>query len=295
MREEPLLASRAAVPGAAPAGRVEAPSGKDAAYENFPVGSWLLPAALRPHVARLYAYARAIDDIADSPDLAPDEKIARLDGFARALTGASDDPAYAKAHAMRRTLEATAITPRHCLDLVSAFKQDAVKGRYASWAELIDYCDRSAAPVGRFLLDLHGGSRDGYGASDALCNALQVTNHLQDCRDDYRSLDRVYLPLAWMREEGADVADLTGTRTPPPLRRVLDRCLAATRDLLDVAGRLPGGLRSRRLAMELSAILVIARALVRRLQAEDPLAGRIQLSKAGFVWCCVRGAAARLV
>lgn len=189
---------------------VEAPSGKDAAYENFPVGSWLLPAALRPHVARFYAYARAIDDIADSPDLSPDEKVARLDGFARALNGEEDDPAYAKAHAMRQCLDATGITRRHCLDLVSAFKQDAVKGRYASWSELVDYCDRSAAPVGRFLLDLHGGSREGYAASDALCNALQVINHLQDCQDDYRKLDRVYLPLDWMREEGRRSPTSTG-------------------------------------------------------------------------------------
>jgi squalene synthase HpnC len=277
-----------------PAG-VEAPSGKDAAYENFPVGSWLLPSALRPHVARFYAYARAIDDIADSADLTPDEKIARLDGFARTLTGEERDPAYAKAHAMRQSLDATGITTRHCLDLVSAFKQDAIKGRYESWDELMDYCNRSAAPVGRFLLDLHGGSREGYAASDALCNALQVINHLQDCQEDYRSLDRVYLPLAWMREEGADVTDLDGRRTPPPLRRVLDRCLAATGDLLDIAECLPGGLQSRRLAMESGAILTIARKLVRRLEVGDPLAGRIQLSKAGFVWCCLRGAGARLV
>jgi hydroxysqualene synthase len=291
----PLVASPTAIQNPVPAGAVEAPSGKDAAYENFPVGSWLLPAGLRPHVARFYAYARAIDDIADSSDLSPDEKIARLDGFARALTGEESDPAYAKAHAMRQSLAATGITHRHCLDLVSAFKQDAIKGRYASWAELIDYCDRSAAPVGRFLLDLHGGSRNGYAASDALCNALQVINHLQDCQDDYRSLDRVYLPLDWMREEGADVADLDGRRTPLPLRRLIDRCLAATSDLLDIAERLPGGLRSRRLGMESAAILAIARTLVRRLQAGDPLAGRIQLSKAGFVWCCVRGAGSRLI
>lgn len=268
---------------------IEAPSGKDAAYENFPVGSWLLPAAVRPHVARFYAFARAIDDIADSPALAPADKIARLDGFARALAGGDSDPGFAKAHAMGLSLAATGITRAHCLDLISAFKQDAVKGRYASWEELIAYCDRSAAPVGRFLLDLHGGSRAGYTASDALCNALQVINHLQDCQDDYRSLDRVYLPLAWMEAEGASVADLDRTRTPPPLRRVLDRCLAGTRTLLETAGRLPGDLRSRRLAMEAAGILAIAHALVDRLAAGDPLAGRIRLTKAGYVWCCLRG------
>ena len=95
-----------------------------------------------------YAYARAIDDIADSGELAPEEKIARLDGFERAILGVDGgDPAYAKAHAMRRSLLETKITTQHCVDLISAFKQDALQGRYARWADLIDYCDRSAAPV----------------------------------------------------------------------------------------------------------------------------------------------------
>ncbi len=105
---------------------IEAPSGKDAGYENFPVGSWLLPAALRPHVAVFYAYARAIDDIADSPALTPDDKIARLEGFARAIRGEdTSTPELAKAHAMRRVLATTGIPNRHCLDLIDAFKQDA--------------------------------------------------------------------------------------------------------------------------------------------------------------------------
>jgi squalene synthase HpnC len=274
---------------------IEAPSGKDAAYENFPVGSWLLPAALRPHVARFYAFARAIDDIADSPRLSPAEKIDRLDGFARAIEGRETATAFAKAHAMRRTLSEADITPRHCLDLVSAFKQDAVKGRYASWDELIDYCNRSAAPVGRFLLDLHGGSDDGYAASDALCNALQVINHLQDCQDDFRTLDRVYLPVDWLEAAGARVTDLDLRRTPPPLRVVIDRCLDATRVLLDQAEPLPGALKSRRLAMEAAGIHAIARALVDRLAAGDPLAGRIRLTRPGYVWCCLRGAVRALV
>ena len=163
---------------------IETPSGKGAGDENFPVGSWLIPAVLRPHVAAYYAFARAIDDIADNPALAPEDKIAQLDGFAAALTTGSD-PAFVKARALRRTLDETGISARHGLDLISAFKQDAVKHRYATWAELIDYCDRSASPVGRFLCDLHGEDKALYPFSDALCNALQVINHLQDCAGDY--------------------------------------------------------------------------------------------------------------
>ncbi|VUX45842.1 conserved hypothetical protein [Candidatus Defluviicoccus seviourii] len=273
---------------------IEAPSGKDVAYENFPVGSWLLPARLRPHVAVFYAFARAIDDIADDPQLPPEEKIARLTGFEAALLGREKRDGFAKAHAMRQTLAASGISVRHCLDLISAFKQDATQVRYRRWEDLIDYCNRSAAPVGRFLLDLHGGGRNGYTAADALCNALQVINQLQDCQEDYRLLNRVYLPCDWLAEAGAAVEDLDRPRTTPALRHVIDRMLDATDSLLAIAQRLPAELKSRRLGMESSAILAIARLLVQRLRAGDPLAGRVALSKAEYAWCCVRGAGAAL-
>jgi len=273
----------------------ETPSGKDAAYENFPVGSWLLPAKLRPHVAVFYAYARAIDDIADNPELPADEKIARLDGFERALLGREpEDPPFTKAHAMRESLAETDVAPRHCLDLIAAFKQDAIKLRYADWDDLIGYCMLSAAPVGRYLVDLHGGSADGYGPSDALCNALQVINHLQDCQDDYRTLNRVYLPLDWMAETGATIEELDGTVTGAALRGVIDQTLDGVERLLKEATPLPAGLASRRLAMEAAAILDIAWTLTGRLRRGDPLAGRIQLSKTEYLWCCMRGVVSSL-
>ena len=198
------------------AASVETPSGKSAPDENFPVGSRLLPARLRPHVAAFYAYARAIDDIADNPELAPADKVERLDGFARAVSGAeSTDPAYRKAHDVRRSLAETGVTHRHCVDLTRAFKQDATKLRYDDWDDLIGYCNFSAAPVGRYLVDLHGESREAYPASDALCNALQVLNHLQDCGDDYRALNRVYLPQDWMAEAGVGVEVLAASAPRP--------------------------------------------------------------------------------
>lgn len=276
--------------------RIETPSGKDAGYENFPVGSWLLPPALRPHVAVYYAYARAIDDIADNPDLSPEDKIARLDAFAAGVLGEpGDEAAPIKACAMRRTLVETGIPARHCTDLVAAFKQDALKARYDDWNDLIGYCLQSASPVGRFLLDLHGGSRDGYGSSDALCNALQIINHLQDCAADYRDLDRVYLPLDWVEAEGAAVSDLGRPALTPALRRVLDRCLDGVDALLVKSGALPSGLASRRLAMESAAIIGIARTLAARLRRQDPLARRVALSKPAYAWCCIRGVAGVLL
>ena len=269
---------------------VETPSGKDAAYENFPVGSWLLPAHLRPHIAVYYNFARAIDDIADNPDTLPEEKIKRLSEFERAVLGEGDpDPAYATGHRMRDSLNETGTTPQHCLDLIDAFKQDAIKGRYDDWDDLMHYCIRSAAPVGRYLLDIHGGSVDGYGPSDALCNALQVINHLQDCQDDYQTMDRVYLPGDWMAAHGGTVEQLDQDKASPGIRKVIDQCLDATDELMIEARRLPAGLKSKRLAMESAFIVRIADALIKRLRNEDPVARRVQLSKPQFAWCGIRG------
>lgn len=268
---------------------IEAPSGKDAAGENFPVGSLLLPARLRPHVAAFYAFARAADDIADSPALAPAEKAARLDRLAAALQGRGNEPAPAVARRLRESLAGTGAAPRHALSLLEAFRQDATKRRYADWNELMAYCDRSAAPVGRYLLELHGESRDLWPASDALCAALQVLNHLQDCGEDYRALDRVYIPQAWLAGEGVGVAALDEPACGPALRRVLDRMLDATDPLLDRARPLPRGLRSRRLAMEAAAILAIARRLAALLRERDPLAERVRLGRMAYLSCIVRG------
>ena len=267
---------------------VETPSGKGAGDENFPVGSFLLPKRLRPKVAIFYAYARAIDDIADNPDLDPDEKVARLDGFDRALRGETDDPAYAKAHRIRETMAETGQVIRHCRDLLIAFKQDAVKSRYDDWDDLMNYCRHSAAPVGRFLIDLHGGPDSAWPAADALCNALQVINHLQDCADDYRKLDRVYLPGDWMAAEGASVVELRAAAMTPGLLRVKDRCLDGVDALLEEARPLMPALRSRRLALESAAIHALARTLSKRLRAGDPVAARIELSKprAGLTAAC---------
>ena len=269
---------------------IEAPSGKTTATENFPVGSWLLPAPLRPYIATFYALARATDDIADNPDLSPEEKLVRLDGFDAALTGKSgDDSNYEKSTRLKQSLAEIGVTTDHSRNLISAFKQDAVKLRYRDWDDLMDYCNRSAAPVGRFLLDLHGESSDGYETSDALCNALQVINHLQDCKDDYLTLDRVYIPGNWLAESGTTVAALGDTHASRELRTVLDHCLDGVEELLVTARTLPGRLKSRRLAMESAVIYRIAVRLTRLLRRNDPVAGRVALSPFSFFLCGVEG------
>jgi len=294
--ETPLQPAKAPVAGSDPQGSdaaVEVASGKDAAYENFPVGSWLLPKATRPHVAVFYAFARAADDIADSATLSGDEKIQRLEGFEAVLLGqASHKPeSYGKAARMRASLGACALSPRHCCDLLSAFRQDASKTRYRDWQDLLDYCQRSAASVGRYLIELHGGTQASFQYSDPLCIALQVLNHLQDCKEDFHTLNRVYLPMDWMVAERTSPQALEDERASSAMRRVIDRSLAEIDVLLADAAALPRSLASWRLALESAVTLEVALALCRKLKSHDPLAGRVVLTKFEYAACFLRGLA----
>jgi squalene synthase HpnC len=284
--------STAASRSAASPGTIEAPSGKGRGDENFPVGSWLIRRDLRAHVHAFYRFARNADDIADSPVLSADEKIRRLDRMAAILDGepGADSPA---ASAMRLSLAATGVTARHCHDILRAFRQDAVKLRYRDWDDLMEYCRYSAAPVGRQLLDLHGEGRHTWPASDALCSALQVLNHLQDCGDDYRDLDRVYVPLGDLAAAGCAVEDLAAPALSRGMRRVLDRLLDNTETLIARAGDLPPGVAARGLRWESAVIVALAGRLARRLRRCDPLAGRVALSAGDFAASFLTGLFAR--
>lgn len=279
---------------AVPAG-VEAPSGKGRDDENFPVGSWLIRRDLRLHVHAFYRFARNADDIADNPTLAAAEKVRRLDRMAAVLDEApgSDDRESPAAAAMRASLAATGVSAQHCHDVLHAFRQDALKLRYRDWDDLMDYCRYSAAPVGRQLLDLHGEGRNTWPASDALCAALQVLNHLQDCGDDYRALDRVYLPLADLDAAGCGIEALAEPAVGAALRRVVDRLLDGTDRLIATARGLPPLVAARGLRRESAAIVALAARLSRRLRQGDPLAGRVKLSKSDFAAAFLTGVFAR--
>lgn len=269
---------------------VETPSEKGAKDENFPVGSWLLPADLRPHVMAFYDFVRAADDIADHAGLAAADKLARLDVFERALGGESEALALLpKAQLLRESLLATGVSHRHAGDLLLAFKQDATKQRYEDWPDLLGYCALSASPVGRYLLDLHGENADLYHLSDPLCDALQVLNHLQDCRDDFLQLDRVYLPEDSFAAAGIDVTEVGGPTTSAALRGVLDEILDGCDELLLHSSDLARCLTSRRLAAETAVIHQMARTLSAKLRVEDPLATRVTLSKPRFLFAALGG------
>jgi farnesyl-diphosphate farnesyltransferase len=269
-------------------GNVETPSGKWRDGENFPVGSWLIRRDLRPHVHAFYRFARNADDIADNPSLPAAEKMRRLDRMAAVLDGAPGGESPAAA-AMRASLDATGVTAQHCHDVLHAFRLDAEKLRYGDWGELMEYCRYSAAPVGRQLLDLHGESRIAWPPSDALCAALQVLNHLQDCAADYRRLDRVYLPLSDLAAAGIDITALEAPLASPGLRQVLDRLLDRTAELVETAHGLPPRVAAPGLRRECAVIVALAKRLLRRLRRRDPLAGRVGLHKSDFLAAFAEG------
>src|SRR5262249_38189332 len=154
-------------------------SGKGHRDENFPVASFLIAPRHREIILAFYRFARAADDIADHASASPDEKLTLLDTMRKTVIGESD--ASPEAVVVRRMIGERGLTPQHCEDLIEAFSRDVTKLRYRDIDDLMDYCRFSAMPVGRFVLDVHSESRITWPASDALCAALQIINHLQDC------------------------------------------------------------------------------------------------------------------
>ena len=257
---------------------------KDATGENFPVGSWLLPRHLRRHVAAYYTFARTADDIADSPTLTHEQKIAGLKAMEAALDRGGDD----RVDPIRASIAETGIGLDECRGLLVAFNRDARNQSCESWDDLIDYCRYSAHPVGRYLLLIHGENPDTLAPGDALCAAFQILNHLQDCGDDFRNLNRLYVPRRWIEAAGGEGRFFDPAEAA--LRRpVLDRCLDGTDRLIEVASLLPGRLKSRGLKAEVSVMLSLVKALAERLRNGDPLEKRVKLAKGDFARALLPG------
>src|ERR1700689_2568297 len=181
-------------------------SGKSHRDENFPVASHLIHPRHRGAILAFYEFVRIADDIADHAALAAPAKLAHLDQLEACLLGKNDD--VPEAVRLRTVLRERQLAPRHALDLLTAFRMDVTKLRYQDWDELMNYCSYSAMPVGRFVCDVHGEDRSVWPANDALCAALQIINHLQDCGADFRNLDRVYVRLDALKASHAAVEDL---------------------------------------------------------------------------------------
>ncbi len=178
-------------------------------YENFPVASLLIPRQSRGHIAAIYAFARIADDYADEGSVPPDERLRNLDEWERRLDRAiAGQPDHLVLLAIADTMESTGIEEKPLKDLLSAFRQDVTKERYATFQEVLDYCSRSANPVGRMVLGVFGEETpENIALSDEICTALQLTNFWQDISIDIRK-PRLYLPLEDLERFGYTEQDL---------------------------------------------------------------------------------------
>ncbi|QDD64987.1 squalene synthase HpnC [Herbaspirillum seropedicae] len=215
-------------------------------YENFPVASLLLPARLRPAVAAIYAFARSADDIADEGDADPEERLAGLRAYEAQLDLiARQQPCIAPMfEQLRQTISQHALPLQPLRDLLSAFRQDVVTTRYARYADLLDYCRRSANPVGTLMLHLYGAaSEENLRDSDAICSALQLINFWQDVAIDWQKA-RIYLPLEDLAHFGVTEEDIAAGRSDSRWQQLMQFEVARARTLMlagaPLAKRLPG-------------------------------------------------------
>jgi squalene synthase HpnC len=255
----------------------ELQSGKGHNDENFPVASFLIAPQYRAPVLAFYKFVRAADDVSDNPSAAPQEKLDLLEQMRLSLVGESD--AISEGVALRSILAERRLSAVHALDLLEAFRRDCTKLRYQDWDDLIDYCRYSAMPVGRFVLDVHGESQSLWPANDALCAALQVINHLQDCAKDYRELNRVYIPEPMLAAAGIGVEALAQDKANPALTGVISALARKNAELLETSRPFARGIQDSRLALEVDLIQTIADDLTRLLMNRDPLSEPVHHSK----------------
>ena len=228
-------------------------------YENFPVASWLLPRKLQKPIEVIYAFARSADDFADEGSMAEAERIALLDGYEREL----DRIEAATPLTTPLLIDLAATIAEHNLplqlfrDLLSAFRQDVTKTRYANFDEVMDYCRRSANPIGRLVLQLNGNTAPQYLAwSDAVCSALQLINHWQDVAIDWRKNNggRVYLPLNDLARFGLSEQDIANQSVTDAWRKMMAFQCDRARKLMQFGAPL-GRVLSGRMGAELRVII----------------------------------------
>ncbi len=239
-------------------------------YENFPVASLLMPPALREPVAVIYRFARSADDFADEGEAAPAERLASLQGYRDELErlAAGLPPDTALFHDVGRVVRERTLPLQPFRDLLDAFSQDVVKARYADFAELQDYCRRSANPVGLLMLHLFGmASERNIAWSDSICTGLQLVNFWQDVAIDWRK-DRVYLPLDEMARHGVSESHIAGQRCDADWRRLLAFQVARARTMLNSGAPL-GRVLPGRVGLEIRATVQGGLRILAKLESEN--------------------------
>jgi len=264
-------------------------------YENFPVASWVLPRKMRLPTAAIYAFARRADDFADEGDASAAQRIAQLDELAQQVeqlyashksghktAHKSEDPVFiALADCVKRFN-----LPRECFtDLISAFKQDVTQKRYADFGELIQYCRRSANPVGRLMLYLYGQTdRKTLAQSDAVCSALQLINFYQDMAQDYRELGRIYIPQDEIRAAFVNETYFNSQRTDGPMILLMRKQYERAHKLLQSGAPLGKSLKGR-FGFEMRLIIAGGSCILLKLDKQtDNVFSRPRLNFNDWLW-----------
>jgi squalene synthase HpnC len=258
-------------------------------YENFPVASWLLPRRLRNPVAAIYAFARSADDVADETDIPPEQKLSQLERMEAALESALTGTGIASPMfaALADTIDRYSLPLAPFRDLLGAFRQDVTKTRYADFGEVMDYCRRSANPVGRLLLHLAGHATPrNLAMSDAVCSALQLINFQQDLFQDYRENNRIYLPQDEMRRFGVSEDDIHQRRNSPGFTQMMRFQVQRSAGLLRMGSPLGTAIPGR-LGVELRAIILSGARVLEKLHEQKDVFSRPRLTavdRARIAW-----------
>ena len=270
--------------------------------ENFPVSSFLINKKYKKHIKNLYFFARSADDVADSKNFEVNKKYDLLNEF-HFLIKNQKYSKYFFVNNLLETLESTKINSQYPLLLLEAFKQDVEKKRYSNWEELIDYCNKSASPVGRFVVDLHYVDKNVkykdidkiYLGCDNLCNSLQIINHIQDCKKDFLNLNRIYLPQEYFRKLDCLPENLLDISKREKILNILNICLDNVESLLNKSKKnIPLIKKSFGLRKETYVIFNIAKKLNFLLKKNDPIKKNVKLSHIDLIFCFFRGIIGRL-
>ncbi len=265
-------------------------------YENFPVASWVLPRRMRLPIAAIYAFARRADDFADEGDNNNELRLQQLDALAlqveKLYAGETDtDPVFI---ALADTVQHFDLPQQLFLDLIDAFKQDVTKKRYDDFAELMQYCRRSANPVGRLLLHLYGQTdRKSLGQSDAICSALQLINFYQDMAQDYDEMGRIYIPQDEIRAAFVNESYFKNRRTDGPMILLMRKQYTRAHKLLQGGAGLGKSLQGR-FGFEIRLIIAGASRILLKLdQQTDDVFSRPRLDLHDWLWVIWKAIRAR--
>ena len=270
--------------------------------ENFPVSSFLICKKLQKHIKNFYIFARNADDIADHSKFSVNKKYDLLKEL-EDLIKKNEKSQYLFMNNLLKTIHETGVSANYPLNLLKAFKQDVEKKRYKNWQDLIDYCNKSASPVGRFVIDLHYLSNNSklidkekvYDGSDNLCNSLQILNHIQDCKKDFIELDRVYIPEDYFSEYGFSSNRILENEYRKSLFMVLNKCLEQVKKMLDHSRENIKLINNNeRLKKETFVIFNIAKKLMHLLFENDPVKKNVKLSHIDLIFCFFKGIIGRL-